>query len=114
MRQPLSEKQLIHDWAEAGPHRPAPPGRVMLNDETLRDGLQSASVTDPPVEVKIRLLHLMESLGIETACVGLPGAGTRQKEVTPEAVSPTRQGMLRIDSLLPEFYLPQHQDVRYS
>jgi 2-isopropylmalate synthase len=52
----------------------------MLDDETLRDGLQSPSVTDPPVAAKIEILHLMENLGIETADVGLPGAGARQRE----------------------------------
>jgi 2-isopropylmalate synthase len=52
----------------------------MLDDETLRDGLQSPSVTDPGLEVKVELLHLMDSLGIETADVGLPGAGPRQVE----------------------------------
>jgi len=31
--------------------------RVDLNDETLRDGLQSPSVRDPALEVKKRLLH---------------------------------------------------------
>ncbi|MBI4462221.1 MAG: 2-isopropylmalate synthase [Acidobacteria bacterium] len=52
----------------------------MLDDETLRDGLQSPSVIDPPVETKIRILQLMDSFGIETADVGLPGAGPRQCE----------------------------------
>ncbi len=74
------EKQLIYDWAEQGPRRPQWPGHVMIDDETLRDGLQSPSVTDPPVEAKLQILHLMESLGIETADVGLPGAGARQQE----------------------------------
>jgi 2-isopropylmalate synthase len=49
----------------------------MLDDETLRDGLQSPSVVDPPIEAKLHLLHLMDELGIETADVGLPGAGPR-------------------------------------
>jgi 2-isopropylmalate synthase len=52
----------------------------MLDDETLRDGLQSPSVTDPPTDVKIRILHLMDSLGIETADIGLPGSGPRQRD----------------------------------
>ena len=51
--------------------------RVELNDETLRDGLQSPSVFDPPIERKIELLHLMDSLGINAADIGLPGAGPR-------------------------------------
>jgi 2-isopropylmalate synthase len=74
------EGRLIHDWASAGPNRCEWPRGVMLDDETLRDGLQSPSVTDPPVEDKIELLHLMDRLGIETANVGLPGAGLRQQE----------------------------------
>jgi len=52
----------------------------MLNDETLRDGLQSPSVLDPPLEKKIRILHLMEALGIDSVNLGLPGAGARAKE----------------------------------
>jgi 2-isopropylmalate synthase len=74
-----SEDQLMYDWsahAAAGPR----PGEAMLDDETLRDGLQSPSVTDPPTDVKIKVLHLMDSLGIETADIGLPGAGPRQRD----------------------------------
>ncbi|PYV87412.1 MAG: 2-isopropylmalate synthase [Acidobacteria bacterium] len=48
-----------------------------MNDETLRDGLQSPSVRDPSLEEKIEILHLMESLGINCLDLGLPGAGPR-------------------------------------
>jgi len=71
---------LIYDWAEAGPQRAHYPSRVMLDDETMRDGLQSPSVGDPALETKVELLHLMERLGIESADVGLPGAGPHQRE----------------------------------
>jgi 2-isopropylmalate synthase len=68
---------LIYDWnSREGPE--IPPGRrVMLNDETLRDGLQNPSVHDPSIDEKIEILHLMESLGIDTVNIGLPGAGHR-------------------------------------
>src|SRR5262249_61976891 len=49
----------------------------MLDDESLRDGLQSPSVKDPTIEEKLRILHLMEELGINFADIGLPGAGPR-------------------------------------
>jgi len=64
---------LIHDWN----HQPDAqrPSRVLLDDETLRDGLQSPSVRSPSIEQKLRILHLMERLGIDTADIGLPGAG---------------------------------------
>jgi 2-isopropylmalate synthase len=71
---------LIFDWASAGPRTTSWPAHVMLDDETLRDGLQSPSVTDPPAAAKVEILHLMENLGIETVDVGLPGAGARQRE----------------------------------
>ena len=76
----LSEEGLIHDWSRVDADD-APPARFsMLDDETLRDGLQSPSVLDPPLETKVKILHLMDRLGIETADVGLPGSGQRQKE----------------------------------
>jgi 2-isopropylmalate synthase len=53
---------------------------VLLNDETLRDGLQSPSVRDPLIQDKVAILHLMESLGINSLNLGLPGAGPRAVE----------------------------------
>src|SRR6476620_11448870 len=52
-----------------------PDRHIGFDDETLRDGLQSPSVTEPPVEKKIELVHLMDALGIDTVDIGLPGAG---------------------------------------
>jgi 2-isopropylmalate synthase len=71
-----SESELIYDWNRAGGAdlRPAR-GRVELDDETLRDGLQSPSVRSPSIEDKLRILHLIAELGIESADIGLPGAG---------------------------------------
>ena len=51
------------------------PPLVMLNDETVRDGLQSPSVRAPSIEQKLRILHLLDDLGIDTTDIGLPGAG---------------------------------------
>ena len=33
---------------------------------------------------------------------------------TPERIELTRDGLLRVDTLLPRFFLPQHQNVRYT
>lgn len=71
------QSEWIYDWNLAGPTAIAPDTRVLLNDETLRDGLQNPSVSDPGIEEKIEILHLMESLGIESVNIGLPGAGPR-------------------------------------
>jgi isopropylmalate/homocitrate/citramalate synthase len=69
------ESDLIYDWNRAGGAVFPARGKVELDDETLRDGLQSPSVKSPPIEQKLRLLHLMESLSIDSADIGLPGAG---------------------------------------
>jgi len=69
--------ELIHDWnVYAEPDIPAG-RRVLLNDETLRDGLQNPSVRNPSIGEKIEIVQLMEALGIDTVNVGLPGAGPR-------------------------------------
>jgi 2-isopropylmalate synthase len=74
----VKHSHLIYDWNTV-PGAAFQPGgkRVLLNDESLRDGLQSPSVKDPTIEQKIEILHLMESLGIDSLNLGLPGAGPR-------------------------------------
>jgi 2-isopropylmalate synthase len=69
--------EWIHDWNQASTPLIPSGTRVLLNDETLRDGLQNPSVHDPTIEEKIEILHLMESLGIDSLNIGLPGAGPR-------------------------------------
>jgi isopropylmalate/homocitrate/citramalate synthase len=63
---------LIYDWNGTREVTPRP---VMLDDETLRDGLQSPSVRCPTIDEKLQILHLIDRLGIDTANIGLPGAG---------------------------------------
>src|ERR1700681_1516163 len=72
-----TNNEWIHDWNQASTPLIPPGTRVLLNDETLRDGLQNPSVHDPSIEEKIEILHLMESLGIDSLNIGLPGAGPR-------------------------------------
>ncbi len=74
----ISPHPLIYDWNHdaVGPRPPV----AMLNDETLRDGLQSPSVRTPPVDQKIEILRHMDALGIDTADIGLPGAGPKVAE----------------------------------
>ena len=71
----MDERELIYDWNLAGEVWDQPPFRIQFDDETLRDGLQSPSVLTPTIGQKIELLHLMDRLGIDTADIGLPGAG---------------------------------------
>lgn len=76
----MSENEWIYDWNLVG-EIPIPPGTtVLLNDETLRDGLQNPSIYDPSIAEKIEILHSMEALGIDSVNIGLPGAGPRAAE----------------------------------
>ena len=73
----MNRSELIYDWNRAPSRQVALRPGVLLNDESLRDGLQSPSVRDPSIEEKIEILHLMEALGINSLDLGLPGAGPR-------------------------------------
>jgi isopropylmalate/homocitrate/citramalate synthase len=76
----VQTSELIYDWNRLYPEWLRPSHPVLLNDESLRDGLQSPSVRDPSIEEKINILHLMEAVGINSLDLGLPGAGTRAVE----------------------------------
>jgi 2-isopropylmalate synthase len=71
---------LIYDWNLDSRAARADYRSVELDDETLRDGLQGPSVRNPPRDVKIRLIHLMDELRIDSADIGLPGASARALE----------------------------------
>ncbi|HUK87538.1 MAG TPA: LeuA family protein [Terriglobales bacterium] len=91
----LKHSHLIYDWNQQGAaFRPA--ARVLLNDESLRDGLQSPSVRDPAIDEKIRILHLMEALGINYLDLGLPGAGPRAFEHVERLAQEIARSRLKI------------------
>lgn len=90
------KSELIYDWNRIHPASLRPAGHVLLNDETLRDGLQSPSVRDPSIAEKIPILHLMEALGINSLDLGLPGAGPRAMEHTEALAREIIQHKLKI------------------
>ena len=92
----MEERELIYDWNRSPTALDWSRARVDLNDETLRDGLQSPSVRDPSLEVKKRLLHLMADLGIVAADIGLPGAGPRVVEQVRELAREIRDQKLAV------------------
>src|SRR5258707_9840261 len=77
---PVNTSDLIYDWNKKHPPGLKPQGPVLLNDESLRDGLQSPSVRYPSIPEKLEILHLMEELGINSLDLGLSGAGARAVE----------------------------------
>jgi 2-isopropylmalate synthase len=92
----LTESELIYDWNRVGFAGPLTEKRVYLLDETLRDGIQSPSVVDPSIEDKIQILRLMDRLGIDTADIGLPGAGKRAVEDVTALVEAIRDEGLNV------------------
>ena len=84
--------ELINDWNGL----PTKDGRIpLLNDETLRDGLQSPSVRDPDIAAKRDLIHRLARLGVDAVDLGMPGAG-------PKPLSAVRALMVEIrDHRLP-------------
>ncbi len=94
--------ELIHDWNAKGcVQGGARPNRVpLLDDETLRDGLQSPSVRDPDIPAKRDLLHRLAKLGIHSVDLGMPGAG-------PKAMAAVKALMAEIR----DYRLPIHPNV---
>ena len=75
---PNDTHELIYDWNLVdAPEKPKQ--RIMVTDETLRDGLQSPSVIQPEIQDKVYLLYLMNDLGIDVADLGLCGTGEKFK-----------------------------------
>ncbi len=77
-------RELIYDWNTSNDKGKASVRTVTFDDETLRDGLQSPSVFDPPVEAKKEILEKMAAIGIDTANLGLPGAGEQHRTAISE------------------------------
>jgi 2-isopropylmalate synthase len=72
----MSVSELIYDWNKVDPELQKPNRHIGFDGRgRLRDGLQSPSVCEPPIEKKIEMLHLMDALAIDTADIGLPGCG---------------------------------------
>jgi 2-isopropylmalate synthase len=94
--EPLAEDKLIYDWNRYGNFEFRHRTDLVLNDESLRDGLQSPSATDPPIGEKIEMLHLMEGLGIRAVDLGLPGAGPRAVADIAELALEIQRSRLRI------------------
>jgi 2-isopropylmalate synthase len=92
----IAPHPLIYDWnhdaVADGPSKPV----AMLDDETLRDGLQSPSVRNPTIEEKIGILHHMDALGIDTADIGLPGAGPKVARDVERLARAIADGRLKI------------------
>ncbi len=89
----MQEEGLIYDWNFQGIRTSRP---VSFCDETLRDGLQSPSVRTPPIDEKLRILHLMESLEIESVNIGLPGAGSHVVSEVTRLASEIASQKLRV------------------
>jgi len=71
----VDRDKLIYDWNLTGDHPARPPQTIHLNDETLRDGLQSPSAATPTLDEMIAHLHNCAAVGIHALNIGLPGAG---------------------------------------
>lgn len=90
------EDTLIYDWNTVDGPPPAREHKIELNDETLRDGLQSPSITNPSIDAKLRILHLIDALGIHAADIGLPGAGPHVVEHTTRLAEEIVSQKLRV------------------
>jgi 2-isopropylmalate synthase len=92
----LTEADIIYDWNAIERRGPLFQHKISFFDETLRDGVQCPSVVDPKIDDKIKLLHLMNDVGIDHVNIGLPGAGRRAFEDVVELGREIRDAKLKI------------------
>jgi 2-isopropylmalate synthase len=67
------DKDFFYEWNKEDPDCQV--GRIEINDETLRDGIQASGIRYPSLESKIRIVTLIAHLGIDAACIGFPASG---------------------------------------
>ncbi len=97
----LTEADIIYDWNSIERRGSLFKHKISFFDETLRDGVQCPSVVDPKIEDKIKLVHLMNDVGIDHVNIGLPGAGrsssTRSRSSTRRCATAcsVRRGSIR-------------------
>ncbi len=96
LRSAAEDEAIIYDWNRQDPRPLAARRPVELNDETLRDGIQSPSVTDPPIDDKLAILRALDALGVHAIDVGLPGAGPRAVADSRVLLEAIRDEKLRI------------------
>jgi 2-isopropylmalate synthase len=80
---PTGPRQLIHDWNQ-GPEPKRRTRPVAVLDDTLRDGLQNASVRMPALAVRRALIERAVGVGVECVNLGLPSASERAFDETLE------------------------------
>src|SRR3954467_3352190 len=90
-----AEQDLFFDWNVAEERGAGRLFEAVVLDETLRDGIQSPSATDPRIEDKIEILHLLDELGVAQLDVGLPGAGPHQRAAVQRLVEEIRDAHLK-------------------
>src|SRR3954464_7307220 len=93
----LTEADIIYDWNSLERRGGSLfKHKISFFDETLRDGVQCPSVVDPKIEDKLKIVHLMNDVGIEHVDIGLPGAGRRASEDVLEIAREIRDAKLKI------------------
>ena len=96
---PITADDVIYDWNRRGDFHSPPLRKVELVDETLRDGIQCPSVTDPPIDAKLQMVRLMSRAGVHHTDIGLPGAGPRAVEDCTRLLELIRDEKLSIQAM---------------
>lgn len=69
------QKNLLYQWEQ-----PVGGKTVLVDDETLRDGLQDPSCRQPSCEAKKEYLHLIAELGVQAVDLGMPAASPQVEQ----------------------------------
>ena len=93
----MAQDSWIHDWNDDRFSIDNWREGIEFYDESLRDGIQSPSATDPSIQDKERILALQDAVGIQHTDIGLPGAGPRAVDDVTHLATFARDENLRIN-----------------
>lgn len=93
----INEKEIIFDWNRT--HNTDSFEKtflVKINDETLREGIQSPSTSIPTLEEMKSILMLMDKIQIDSACIGFPSSSQKNKQSVEDMVEFAVNNKLKI------------------
>ena len=102
--------KLIYDWNMQDLSVKKPKNLQFL-DETLRDGLQSVSVSHPSVNEKMQIIRLMEKLGINSVNLGMAFSSPRFREDVEGLARAIREEELSIEANSPSRMITEDIDL---
>src|SRR5882672_1594763 len=101
--------EYLYTW---NPSTPAHVSQVVIDDETLRDGLQGAFAPRIPLEQQMEILRLTDAVGVTYSMIGFPSDSADQLDECRRLIEFIEREKLRtIPTLLARMHMTDVQPL---